>query len=133
MSDKSRIQNYVIRASQDEIVETIIELKNALQAASSGLQGQYPWYIHGKASQKECRRQALEMVEKATSEFWTKMPNEETIRAEKKKQYLCTGCRAAAWTTENINGEAHDDCQRGGQWKAVPPTILEQLTTTGAQ
>ncbi len=46
----------------EEVAALIATLVHALNAADNGLRGEYPWYIHGKATQKEAREMAGKIV-----------------------------------------------------------------------
>lgn len=68
ITTKQEIKNMVEGLTEPELVELVLTLINALDAANFGLRGEYPHYIHGKATQKESREAALAIVDRAQSQ-----------------------------------------------------------------
>lgn len=55
--------------SPEELASYILDLQQAVKYSESALRGEYPWYIHGKYTQKEAREAALSTVERVTNTY----------------------------------------------------------------
>lgn len=62
---KAQLEALLNNTTRDQQVELINDLIEAAHAAEDGLQGRFPWYIHGRATQKEARETAHDIVARA--------------------------------------------------------------------
>ena len=51
------------KMTDEEKASYILDMQQAVKHSESALRGEYPWYIHGKYTQKEARETALSTVQ----------------------------------------------------------------------